>query len=157
MTGEGRMMHRWSLYLLLVMPMWTSNFPKTSSDLELNMWHFKQRGFFWHKQPGGWSGDCELAQTDRALLFQPWSWSGRCKSQWWNGALVSRAAFTDHNPKAHQGCLSFSHGSVLQMWQWLWGIHVSFWKADSAVWLDYNRITVWMLNLFQCQTLKGIY
>lgn len=51
------------------MLMWTSNFPKTSSDLELNMWHFKQRGFFCHKHPGGWSGYCELAKTESALLL----------------------------------------------------------------------------------------
>lgn len=120
MTGEGWMMHRCSLYLLLVMPKWTSNFPKISADLELNTWHFERRGFFCHRQVG--VGDVVNWQKQTVPgSFKPCSWPKQFRSQLWKWcpvvSPVSRAAFTHHNPKSHQGCLSFSNGSVLQMWQ----------------------------------------
>lgn len=153
MTGEARMMHSCSLYLLLIMPMLTSNFPKTSSDLKLNMWHFKRKELFL-PQADRWVGEAEgilwtvknrqcLATSSLDLVQEA------IRLQYISGILCQYKLFIDHNPKVHQGGPIFckyvsASNAKVTLEKWCFTLEVRWWT------------TVWMLNLFQYQTLKGV-
>jgi len=88
------MTHSCALYLPLIMPMKTSNFPKTFSDLKLNTWHSKQKQPFL-PQADGWVGEwsggnsVNCQKQTVSCHLKPWAHSSRCQSSSPKWYLVS--------------------------------------------------------------------